>query len=115
MSSALTGSTTEPVITNRITRVEPQSSASASGSESSSELSWSMNAAVPPPTRKGNGASLARMSSDELLRLLGRGESSAVTTSIRQTPSACCGGGTVPGESARQRRTAAASSVSAAT
>ena len=39
MSSALTGSTTEPVITNRITRVEPQSSASASGSESSSELS----------------------------------------------------------------------------
>jgi hypothetical protein len=52
MIRALIGSTTEPVMANRITNVDPQSSASASGSEPRSDVCWSMNDAVPPPTRK---------------------------------------------------------------
>ena len=63
ISSAFTGSTTEPVIANRMTSVVVARIASASGSEPPIECCWSTNPAVSPPTCTGNGTSSPRTSS----------------------------------------------------
>ena len=60
ITSALIGSTTDPVISHRIVSVTTASTISASGSEAAIEDCWSSNSAAGPPTSTGTGAAVAR-------------------------------------------------------
>ncbi len=61
MITAFSGSTTEPVISQRTTKVSPARSMIASGSRDPIPSCWSMNAAASPPTRTGTGPDSARI------------------------------------------------------
>ena len=68
ISTALTGSTTEPVISHSTISVSPTSSATASSSREPIAACWSTNSAALPPTAHVEGGGSARSSSHDLLR-----------------------------------------------
>ena len=74
-----------------------------------SDACWSMNAAVPPPTRKSNGAMLRADVAHQPLAPRRRAARRRSTTSTRQTPPARRGGATAstPGSASRPRAQAA--------
>jgi hypothetical protein len=59
IKSALTGSTTDPVISHRIASVTPTSTLKASGRALAIDACWSTNEAAVPPTSTRAGAGIA--------------------------------------------------------
>ena len=73
MRIALTGSTTEPVISHSTANVSTTSSPTASGRFEPIASCWSTNSAAAPPTSSGYGAGPARISPDQRPRRVALG------------------------------------------